>query len=170
MKKLLVVVDMQNDFVTGSLGSADAVAILPNVMEKVKLAREKGATVVFTRDTHFENYPSTQEGKKLPVTHCIKNTRGWEIADGLFKEGERVFDKPTFGSLELAQYVKEEGFDEVELVGVCTDICVVSNALLIKAYCPETGVKVDSGCCAGVTKESHQSALKTMESCQVEIL
>lgn len=170
MKKLLIVVDMQNDFVTGSLGSAEAVAILPNVTERLRLAREKGDAVVFTRDTHFENYFETQEGKKLPVLHCVKGTRGWEIADGLYKDNELVFDKPTFGSLELAQFVKEEGFNEVELIGVCTDICVVSNALLIKAYCPEVKVMVSADCCAGVTKESHESALKTMASCQVEIL
>ena len=170
MKKLLVVIDMQNDFVTGSLGSKDAVAILPNVMERIRLARENGVQVVFTRDTHFENYFSTQEGEKLPVLHCIKDTRGWEIADGLFEGNERVFDKPTFGSVQLAEFVKEERFDEVELVGVCTDICVVSNALLIKAYCPEIKVQVRADCCAGVTKESHEAALKTMSSCQVEIL
>lgn len=170
MKKLLVVVDMQNDFVTGSLGSEQAVAILPNVITKIKSARENGVRVVFTRDTHFENYPNTQEGEKLPVLHCVKNTRGWEIVDGLFQEGELVFDKPTFGSLELAEFVKNQGFDEVELIGVCTDICVVSNALLIKAYCPEVKVQVTADCCAGVTKESHESALKTMSSCQVEVL
>ena len=170
MKKLLIVVDMQNDFVTGALGSKDAVQILPNVMKKLRLARENKVAVVFTRDTHFENYSDTQEGKKLPVLHCVKDTRGWEIVDGLYEEGELVFDKPTFGSVELAQFVKEEGFDEVELIGVCTDICVVSNALLIKAYCPETKVQVSADCCAGVTKESHESALRTMSSCQVEIL
>lgn len=170
MKKLLVIVDMQNDFVAGSLGSEEAVAILPSLMQKLEKARESGIAIVFTRDTHFENYPSTQEGEKLPVLHCIKDTAGWEIVDGLLETGERVFDKPTFGSLELAQFVKEEGFDEVELVGVCTDICVVSNALLIKAYCPEVRVQVDASCCAGVTKASHESALKTMASCQVEIL
>ena len=169
MKKLLVVVDMQNDFVTGALGSKEAVAILPNIMKKLATARENGVTVVFTRDTHFDNYLTTQEGKNLPVVHCIKDTRGWEIVEGLFHEGECVFDKPTFGSLELARFVKEEGFDEVELVGVCTDICVVSNALLIKAYCPEIKIRVDANCCAGVTRESHESALKTMSSCQVEI-
>ena len=169
MKKLLVVVDMQKDFVTGALGSKDAVAILPNVMEKLRLARQNGEEIVFTRDTHFENYPSTQEGQKLPVLHCVKGSDGWEIMDGLHN-GERVFDKPTFGSLELAEFVKEEEFSEVELIGVCTDICVVSNALLIKAYCPETRVKVDANCCAGVSKESHDAALKTMAACQVEIL
>lgn len=170
MKKLLVVVDMQNDFVTGALGTKEAVAILPFVAKKVKLARENGVEVVFTRDTHLENYPSTQEGKKLPVLHCIKYTRGWEIVDGLFEDGERIFDKPTFGSLELAEFVKNQEFDEVELIGVCTDICVVSNALLIKAYCPELKVQVDASCCAGVSKDSHESALKTMASCQIEIL
>ena len=128
MKKLLVVVDMQKDFVTGALGSKEAVAILPNVIKKLRLARQNGEEIVFTRDTHFENYPSTQEGKKLPILHCVKGTDGWEIVDGLCN-GERAFDKPTFGSLELAAFIKEEEFSEVELIGVCTDICVVSNAL-----------------------------------------
>ncbi|MBR2341530.1 MAG: cysteine hydrolase [Clostridia bacterium] len=170
MKKLLVVVDMQNDFVRGTLGSADAVAILPNVIKKLRFARENGVQIAFTRDTHFENYSSTQEGEKLPVLHCVKDTYGWEIVDGLYEDGEKVFDKPTFGSLELAKFVQGEGFDEVELIGVCTDICVVSNALLIKAYCPEVRVQVSADCCAGVSKESHDAALKTMSSCQVEIL
>ncbi len=170
MKKLLVVVDMQNDFVTGALGSQEAVQILPNVKEKLRFARENEVTVVFTRDTHFEDYLHTQEGKNLPVLHCVKGTPGWEIADGLYQEGERVFDKPTFGSLELAEFVKNEAFDEIELIGVCTDICVVSNALLIKAWCPEAKVQVDANCCAGVTKETHNAALQTMASCQVGIL
>ena len=165
--KVLIVVDMQKDFVDGALGSAEAVAIVPTVKA---LIEGFDGEVYFTRDTHFENYFSTQEGEKLPVLHCIKDTRGWEIADGLFEENERVFDKPTFGSVQLAEFVKEERFDEVELVGVCTDICVVSNALLIKAYCPEIKVQVRADCCAGVTKESHEAALKTMSSCQVEIL
>lgn len=169
MKKLLVVIDMQNDFVGGALGTKEAVAILPNVVERVKKAREKGEEIVFTRDTHSENYFSTQEGKNLPVLHCVKNTDGWEIVDGLYN-GELVFDKPTFGSVELAEYVKANGFEEVELIGVCTDICVVSNAMLIKAFCPEIKVIVKEDCCAGVTKESHQAAIQTMRSCQVAII
>ena len=168
MKRLLVVVDMQNDFLTGSLANAEAERVLKNVKAKLKRAREEGVEIVFTRDTHFENYLSTQEGKNLPVVHCIKDTWGWQIADGLYG-GERVFDKPVFGSVELAEYVKQGEYKTVEMTGVCTDICVVSNALLVKAYCPETAVTVDASCCAGVTKESHEAALKTMSSCQIKV-
>ena len=170
MKRLLVIVDMQNDFLTGALANENAERVLANVKAKLEKARLENIEVVFTRDTHFENYLSTQEGKNLPVPHCIKGTWGWSIADGLYEGNERVFDKPVFGSIELATFVKEGGYTDVEVVGVCTDICVVSNVLLIKAYCPETAVVVDSDCCAGVTKESHESALKTMASCQVTIL
>ena len=170
MKKLLIVVDMQNDFLTGSLANAEAERVIANVKQKLEKARAESVEVVFTRDTHFENYLSTQEGKNLPVPHCIKGTWGWQIADGLYRCGERVFDKPVFGSVELANFVKEGGYDDVEVVGVCTDICVVSNVLLIKAYCPETVVRVDGSCCAGVTVESHECALKTMSACQVTVL
>ena len=170
MKRLLVIVDMQNDFLTGALANENAERVLANVKAKLEKARLENIEVVFTRDTHFENYLSTQEGKNLPVPHCIKGTWGWNIADGLYEGNERVFDKPVFGSIELATFVKEGGYTDVEVVGVCTDICVVSNVLLIKAYCPETAVVVDSDCCAGVTKESHESALKTMASCQVSVL
>ena len=170
MKRLLVIVDMQNDFLTGTLANADAERVLANVKQKLEWARSENIEIVFTRDTHSEDYLSTQEGKNLPVPHCLKGTWGWEIADGLCKGNEPVFDKPVFGSTELAAFVKEGGYTEVEVVGVCTDICVVSNVLLIKAYCPETVVTVDGNCCAGVTRESHEFALKTMSACQVRIL
>ena len=169
MKKLLIVIDMQKDFVTGVLGTKEAVAIVEKVIERIQTAREQGDEIVFTRDTHGENYSSTQEGKNLPVPHCIKNTDGWQIIDGLYN-GELVFDKPTFGSVALAEYVKANAFDEVELIGVCTDICVVSNAMLLKAYCPEMKVSVKEDCCAGVTKDNHQAAIQTMRSCQVMIV
>lgn len=168
MKSLLVVIDMQNDFVFGALGTEEARAILPAVKARIALARETGETVVFTRDTHRENYLSTQEGRNLPVPHCIVGTDGWQIVDGL-RENEGVFDKPAFGSLELAKFVKTLGFDKVTLIGVCTDICVVSNALLIKANCPETVVCVQENACAGATKEKHACAIETMRSCQVQI-
>lgn len=169
-KKLLVVVDMQNDFIGGALGTQEAQSILPAVRARIADARKEGEVVVFTRDTHGEEYLSTQEGKNLPVPHCIAGTAGHEIAAGLCLAGERVFDKPAFGSIELAAYVKERGFAAVELVGVCTDICVISNALLIKAFCPEAEVCVRAGCCAGVTPQSHQTALDAMRACQVKIL
>lgn len=169
-KKLLVVVDMQNDFIGGVLGTQEAQNILPAVRARIADARKEGEEVAFTRDTHGEEYLSTQEGKNLPVPHCIAGTAGHEIAAGLCLAGERVFDKPAFGSIELAAYVKERGFAAVELVGVCTDICVISNALLIKAFCPEAEVCVRAGCCAGVTPQSHQTALAAMRACQVKIL
>ena len=169
-KKLLVVVDMQNDFIGGVLGTKEAQSILPAVRARIADARKEGEEVAFTRDTHGEEYLSTKEGKNLPVPHCIAGTAGHEIAAGLCLAGERVFDKPAFGSIELAAYVKERGFAAVELVGVCTDICVISNALLIKAFCPEAEVCVRAGCCAGVTPQSHQTALAAMRACQVKIL
>lgn len=173
MDKILIVVDMQNDFVTGALGSDEAKAIVGNVVEKVK---NFDGEVVFTRDTHFDNYMDTQEGKNLPVVHCIKGTEGWELIPELkaLSEGRRIFDKLTFGSTELAEYIKAEadkrnGELSVELIGVCTDICVVSNALLIKAFSREIPVTVDKACCAGVTVDSHNAALATMQSCQIKV-
>lgn len=170
MKEVLIVIDMQNDFLTGALGNADTAAVVGEVAKKIELARRAGKEIVFTRDTHFENYLQTQEGKRLPVVHCIKDSDGWQIADGLYKASEKIFDKPTFGSLELAKYIQDGGYDTAELCGVCTDICVVSNALLLKAFCPDLRVVVSASACAGVTKESHESALKTMSACQVDVL
>ena len=166
MKKTLIVVDMQNDFIDMALGTPEAVAIVPKVKEKIDSYIAKGNTVIFTRDTHFEDYLQTTEGKKLPVEHCIKGTRGWEIADGLCVEGCKIIDKPNFGWPNW----KEESLEEVEIIGLCTDICVVSNALIIKATFPDAVVKVDSSCCAGVTVATHEAALKTMAMCQIDIL
>lgn len=173
-ERYLIVIDMQNDFVTGSLGSKEAEKIVPNVMEKVNDFKGK---IYFTQDTHDEEYMSTQEGRCLPVKHCIYGTEGWELIDELkeLKEEKqlKVFKKNTFGSVELADALRREneenGIKSVELIGLCTDICVVSNALLIKAFLPEIPVYVDAACCAGVTPESHMAALKTMESCQINI-
>ena len=170
MKEILVVVDMQNDFLTGTLGNADAAAVVPNVKACIERARARSATVVFTRDTHGKDYFQTQEGKNLPVAHCEKDTDGWQIADGLYQDGERVFDKPVFGSVSLAEFLKAEGFEKIGFIGVCTDICVVSNVILAKAYCPEAEVYVDSACCAGVTRAANDAALQTMRSCQVTVL
>ena len=170
MKKLLIVVDMQNDFITGALGSPQAERILPGVKAKIEDYKRNGDKVIFTRDTHHDNYLTTQEGKYLPVIHCVEGTGGHLIADALAADGCEVFDKPNFGSLELAKKVADGGFDEIELCGLCTDICVVSNALILKAQLPETKVTVDARCCAGVTEESHSAALLTMQMCQVTVI
>ena len=172
MKKVLIVVDMQKDFVDGALGTKEAVAIVDAVVEKVKTF---DGEVIFTRDTHFDNYMETQEGANLPVPHCVKNTEGWDLIPELKAFCEemkcKVYDKPTFGSTELAADLKalyDAGeLESVELIGICTDICVVSNALLIKAFMTELPVSLDSSCCAGVTPEKHEAALETMRSCQV---
>lgn len=169
--KVLCVIDMQNDFIDGALGTAEAVAIVDNVRYKIDAYRKNGDTVIFTRDTHYENYMDTAEGKKLPVPHCIKDTAGWQISDKLIVGDSLVIDKPTFGSVDLSEYVASlEGVEAIELVGLCTDICVISNTLLLKAKLPETAISVDSSCCAGVTPGSHSNALEAMKMCQIEIL
>lgn len=173
MRKLLVVVDMQKDFIDGSLGTKEAENIVKGVVEEIGKYRVED--IFATRDTHTKEYLTTQEGKKLPVVHCVKGTNGWEI-DGEVKralKGAEVIDKPTFGSKELAERIAELAAKEeveVTLIGLCTDICVVSNALLIKAYLPEVPVRVIASCCAGVTPESHQAALTTMKMCQIEVV
>lgn len=169
MKRLLIVVDMQNDFISGALGSPQAERILPGVIAKAAEYRQRGDEVLFTRDTHHEDYLETQEGRRLPVTHCVAGTEGHLIADGLDTDGCEVFDKGSFGSLKLAERAAAGGYDEIELCGLCTDICVVSNALILKAQLPETKVSVDARCCAGVSAESHDAALLTMKMCQVEV-
>ena len=166
MKKTLIVIDMQNDFIDGSLGTAEAVAIVDNVKKKIEEYKANGDEIIFTRDTHQENYMETNEGKHLPVIHCIEGTSGWEIRDVLDTEGCEIINKPSFGFTGWKDY----SFEEVELVGLCTDICVVSNALIIKALFPEIKVSVDSSCCAGVTPDSHDAALTTMKMCQIEVI
>ena len=172
MAKLLIVVDMQNDFITGSLGSPQAERIVPNVKEKIEQYKENGDKIIFTRDTHYNDYLTTQEGKYLPVNHCIHGTHGHSTASELNTDGCEVFDKTSFGSLELAKKIAEtaQGVEEIELCGLCTDICVVSNALILKAQLPETKVTVDARACAGVTEESHKAALLTMKMCQVNVI
>ena len=171
MRKILVVVDMQNDFIDGALGTAEAVAIVPNVAEKIK---NFDGTVLYTRDTHEENYMETQEGKNLPVPHCIRGTEGWQIRTELQQAGAEVVDKPTFGSRELAEKLvdmnREEAIESITLIGLCTDICVISNAFVIKAFLPETPIIVDAACCAGVTPESHERALEAMKVCQIAVV
>ena len=167
--KILIVVDMQRDFIDGSLGTAEAVEIVPRVIEKVKEYESEGNIVIYTKDTHYDDYLKTREGRRLPVEHCIKGTPGHDIPPEIQRGHELVFEKLTFGSVELSEYLASVDFDEVELVGLCTDICVVSNALLIKARFPEREVTVDSSCCAGVTPETHAAALTTMKMCQINI-
>ena len=167
--KYLIVVDMQVDFITGSLGSKMAESIVDNVTEKVKSFDGK---VIFTRDTHYADYMQTQEGRKLPVEHCIKDTDGWQICDELRKYAKNVIDKETFGSINLPDIIKGYGeeIEEIELCGLCTDICVISNAMILKAAFPETKISVDSKCCAGVSEESHNNAINAMKAVQIEIL
>ena len=175
MKKILVVIDMQNDFIDGALGTPEAVAIVENV--KAKILSYPRENVFATRDTHHQYYMDTQEGRNLPVPHCIRGTDGWqirpEIAELIFSD--HIVDKPTFGSTQLAKLMeilerREEDGIEIELVGLCTDICVVSNALLLKASMPETPISCDASCCAGVTPAKHEAALETMRSCQIRII
>ncbi|MCR4930146.1 MAG: cysteine hydrolase [Lachnospiraceae bacterium] len=163
--KTLIVVDMQNDFIDGSLGAKEALAIVDNVKAKIKEYKDNGDEVIFTRDTHHDNYMNTNEGHYLPVVHCIENTKGWEIREGLYIEGAKIIDKPSFGYTGWGNFK----FDELEIIGLCTDICVVSNALILKALNPEIKISVDSSCCAGVTPDSHNAALETMKMCQIEI-
>jgi nicotinamidase-related amidase len=172
MKKLLIGVDMQNDFVYGVLGTAEARAILPNVESIISRYRKEGAEIVFTRDTHDEAYSRTQEGRRLPVPHCIKDTEGWQICDELIGYADVVVDKITFGSVELPQILKDYGeeIEEIELCGLCTDICVISNAFVLKSSFPETKIVVDAKCCAGVSVESHETALSAMRAVQIEIV
>ncbi len=166
MKKTLIVVDMQKDFIDGVLGTKEAVAIVEKVKKKIGEYQANGNEIIFTRDTHQTDYLNTNEGKYLPVEHCIEGTDGWKIQEGLEVFGAIYIDKPTFGYLNWADYKLEE----VEIIGLCTDICVVSNALIIKAVYPEIKVVVDASCCAGVTPESHEAALTTMKMCQVEVV
>ncbi len=173
MVKFLVVVDMQKDFVDGALGTAEAMNIVPNVVEKIN---SFDGEIIVTYDTHFENYMETSEGKNLPVPHCIKGTDGWALDKDVQKalDGKKYtkIEKPTFGSVELPKIIKQMAGDDefsVELIGLCTDICVVSNALLVKASFPEIAISVDSKYCAGVTVDSHNAALCTMKMCHIDV-
>ena len=173
MRKLLLVIDMQTDFVDGALGSAEAVEIIPNVLREI--AKYEKADIIATRDTHPAEYMETREGRHLPVSHCIKGTPGWELHPAIAPalDGCLVIDKPTFGSTELCEYiVKLAGKEDIEVtfVGLCTDICVVSNAMLIKAALPEIDISVVSDACAGVTPDTHTAALTTMRMCQINII
>lgn len=171
--KLLVVVDMQNDFIDGALGTKEAVEIVPNVIDKIK---SWDGDIICTQDTHNEDYLDTREGKYLPVKHCIRDTEGHKIAPEIFKElcehgcCMASLNKYTFGSTALPEIVRPHNYDYIELIGLCTDICVVSNAMLLKANFPEIDIAVDASCCAGVTPESHKAALQTMKMCQINVI
>lgn len=174
MKALLIVVDMQNDFITQALGTAEAQAIVPAAVDKIQ---NWDGPVFYTRDTHHSDYMNTAEGKKLPVPHCIENSEGWELAPEIaacVRPEDLIFDKPTFGSTALAHEVAKRGMQNeissITLIGLCTDICVISNAMLLKACLPEIPVCVDASCCAGVTPQSHENALQAMSVCQIDIL
>lgn len=166
--KCIVIVDMQNDFIDGALGTKEAQEMLPKLVEKLEAVQD--TDLIFTQDTHHKDYLSTQEGKNLPVEHCIEGEKGWEICSALqpyLYKAKAVVKKPAFGSMELPALVKE--YEEVEMIGLCTDICVISNAMILKAASPEQKIAVDASCCAGVTPESHEGALNAMKMCQIEI-
>ena len=169
---LLIVVDMQKDFIDGSLGTAEAQAIVPAVKERIVEAMGDRWQVIFTKDTHSIDYLKTQEGRNLPVMHCLRGSDGWQFPAELqdLSVGSSIFEKGSFGSLELAEYVRSLNPDAIEVIGLCTDICVISNAMLLKAFLPEVPIMVDSLCCAGVTPESHERALEAMKACQIEVL
>lgn len=175
-KKVLIVVDMQNDFIDGALGTKEAEAIVPAAAARIRKAREDGYTVIATLDTHGEDYMQTAEGRMLPVPHCIKGTNGWELNPEIqAAAGEcTLVEKPTFGSTKLPGIVAEAGRDAdqltIELLGLCTDICVVSNALMLKAHFPQANLAVNAACCAGVTPAKHDAALETMQSCQISLI
>lgn len=177
MKKLLIVVDMQNDFITGSLGTQEAIDIVELVLNKITKYEANGDKIIFTMDTHYDNYLDTKEGKILPIRHCIKDSDGWIISNNITDVCDicnyKVYEKVTFGSSELAKDIMNGMYDdisEIELIGLCTDICVISNALLIKSFLPEIQITVDSNCCAGVTRGSHNIALEAMKMCQINIV
>jgi len=181
--KILIIVDMQRDFIDGALGTPEAVAITANVVARI--ASSQNELILFTQDTHGEDYLSTPEGKKLPVIHCIEGTDGWQI-DSTIKAAweshpntiidsslnQNTFTKPVFGSVDLVSYLKskQSEIESIEILGLCTDICVVSNAIMIKNTLPHIDISVNAACCAGVTPQSHQEALNTMKMCQIDIL
>ncbi len=174
MHNILIIVDVQNDFVDGSLGTKEAVSIIPNVCSKIKNFE---GDIYVTKDTHFDNYLSTSEGKKLPVEHCVKESDGWQLNEdverALSDKEYTIIEKNSFGSLELPDIIRQKYSNldfQIEIVGLCTDICVVSNALILKANFPENEIKVDSSCCAGVTVESHNASLLTMKMCQIDVI
>lgn len=173
MRDVLIVVDMQKDFIDGSLGTAEAVAIVENVKKKIEEYEKAGKKVYFTADTHFDNYMETFEGRHLPVKHCIEGEEGWKVAGELraYVTKDNLIKKLTFGYVKWDELLgKEAPAGGIELCGLCTDICVISNALILRAFYPETDITVDSACCAGVTVDKHNAALEVMRSCQIEVI
>ncbi len=168
---VLIVVDMQEDFVRGALGTAEAQAIVPRVRDIISNFEGK---IIYTRDSHEQDYLTTQEGQRLPVEHCVRGSRGWQILPEVYLEGAEIIDKPSFGSLDLASRLqelhREEPIEKITLIGLCTDICVISNAMIIKAALPEVPVSVISEGCAGVSPESHENALAAMRVCQIDVI
>lgn len=164
--KTLIVVDMQNDFVTGSLGTKEAQKIITNVRQKISEYDRRGDEIIFTRDTHYYNYFNTREGKMLPVLHCVCESDGWRIVDGLETSDCTYINKENFGWHNWG----DRSFKEIEIIGVCTDICVISNAIILRAQFPEVNIVVDANCCAGTTPELHEAALRVMRSCQIDII
>lgn len=170
MNDILIVVDMQNDFIDGSLGTKEAVSIVERVKEKIDDYKKRGGQIIFTADTHFDDYLDTSEGKRLAVKHCIKGTKGWQISSKLDTKDCKIVEKHTFGYTDWAKIIDKTNDLKIELVGLCTDICVVSNALILKALFPDATLKVDASCCAGVTPSTHQCALATMKACQIDVV
>ena len=171
MKNCLLVIDMQNDFITGPLGSKNAISIVPLVKKRIENAIKNGDDIFFTKDTHDENYLNNMEGKKLPVLHCIKGTYGHDLCDELKpfeKNAKRIFIKQSFGYKDLPKYLDD--YDNIYIVGLCTDICVVSNAILIKVFFPEKNIIVEKNLCAGTSIENHNASLTVMKSCHINII
>ena len=171
--KILLVIDMQNDFIDGALGTPEAKKIVPKVKERIEQYRAEKEAIIYTRDTHKDNYMETQEGKNLPVPHCIYGSHGWNIAEELYVEPYTIINKGTFGSTWLPEYIisnYRNRISSIEIVGLCTDICVISNAMILKAFLPEVPIIVNSSCCAGVTPESHKNALEAMKMCQITVI
>lgn len=168
--KVLAVIDMQRDFIDGALGTNEAVQVVERVREKVQEYRKQEQLIVYTRDTHTEDYLNTQEGKKLPIIHCIRGTEGWNIHPDVYLPGYPIIDKPSFGTFALVDYIAaQKEIEEIEVIGLCTDICVISNVMILKAAFPEIPIVVDAKCCAGVIPQSHQNALAAMKMCQIHI-
>ncbi|MBU3216512.1 cysteine hydrolase [Clostridium estertheticum] len=167
---VLVVTDMQNDFIDGALGTKEALQIVDSVKAKIDSYLSAGETVIYTQDTHTRDYLKTQEGQKLPIEHCIEGTSGWKISKRVYVSGCQVIKKPAFGSLKLAELIGEmKDIEAIEVIGLCTDICVISNAMILKAKMPEVPILVDASCCVGTTFESHKNALYAMKMCQIEV-
>lgn len=168
--KVLSVIDMQRDFIDGALGTNEAVQIVERVAVKVQEYQKQNQSIVYTRDTHTEDYLNTQEGKNLPVVHCIRGTEGWNIHPDVYLPEYPIIDKPSFGTFKLVDYITaQKEIEEIEVIGLCTDICVISNVMILKAAFPEIPIVVDANCCAGVTPQSHQNALEAMKMCQIHI-